>query len=549
MHLAVQKGQADMVDLLLRRGVDVNAENSLGFPALYYINDSQGDSVRDDIFELMINNGAHLTVQQACQVVSLYLAQKAIRSGSDVNGQDEDSRQTGLHHAAGAGSLPIINLLLTQAAHVNVRDIYGKTALFYAVHNGHVNVVQSLMCSGSDPVLLDTDGKTAMFYAFKPKDADMVETLANLVDLVTANTLSQDDNNRVLLHLATGAGCNVAVDTLVARGAIVNCKDKYGCTPLHEAIAKRLPSTAQLLLSKGADLHCRADRLASDDEDDEDEDEYDDDVREGGFTPLHIAAFHCKDKNIECLELLIAAGSNVDEKCSGGRTALHFAIMAGSKNAVAFLLLKGADAGCPDVSGRTPLMEAATRGYCSIIELLLDRHVNCDARDNCDSTALHDAARTGWHRAVRLLIPSSDLFALDDQSYLPYESAKYEEYTKAATMLRLAMDTSCRHHLRSYSFSWGDTLSNRHKLPPSSEILSRRRRHSWGSRTGLIEMPPRDPITSVLKAKRIRFQEAELRRREREKWPCSYISSRLAKAMEKGETSDCENEADSLVIV
>jgi cytohesin len=83
-----------------------------------------------------------------------------------------------------------------------------------------------------------------------------------------------------------------------------------------------------------------------------------DDLR---YTPLHVAAQQGHDRCKEIVELLIAAGADVNVKDGqGGLTPLHTAIGNGNKEIVELLIANGADvnAGRSD-GGWTPLHKAA----------------------------------------------------------------------------------------------------------------------------------------------------------------------------------------------
>jgi ankyrin repeat protein len=47
-------------------------------------------------------------------------------------------------------------------------------------------------------------------------------------------------------------------ELLLAKGADVNTKDKYGSTPLHHAVSKGYKDLAKLLIASGADVNARA---------------------------------------------------------------------------------------------------------------------------------------------------------------------------------------------------------------------------------------------------------------------------------------------------
>ena len=57
------------------------------------------------------------------------------------------------------------------------------------------------------------------------------------------------------MHYATGRNYKEIVELLIAKGADVNVKDKFGGTPLHDAAHRGRKEIAELLIDNGADLN------------------------------------------------------------------------------------------------------------------------------------------------------------------------------------------------------------------------------------------------------------------------------------------------------
>ena len=120
-----------------------------------------------------------------------------------------------------------------------------------------------------------------------------------------------------------------------------------------------------------------------------------------GETPLHWAAWCCAS---QCVELLLAAGANVNATAVNGKTPLHLA--AGPLDApegwprpdnpavVDMLIRHGAAVDAGDSRGRTPLHHAAFRGYSQAAERLLEAGADATQRNRRGKTAF-DIARKG----------------------------------------------------------------------------------------------------------------------------------------------------------
>lgn len=73
-----------------------------------------------------------------------------------------------------------------------------------------------------------------------------------------ANINIADIRSSTPLHRAASKGNQAIVQLLVSRNDLkINCKDNYGCTPLHLACEEDREDTAVLLVENGADIEAR----------------------------------------------------------------------------------------------------------------------------------------------------------------------------------------------------------------------------------------------------------------------------------------------------
>ncbi|MCC6003743.1 MAG: ankyrin repeat domain-containing protein [Thermofilum sp.] len=111
---AVSDGDIAKIEELLRKGVSVNARNALGQTPLH----RAASSGRADIAEMLIKRGA------------------------DVNAREGWLAQTPLHWAAINGHADVVKLLLENGADPSIKDKNGKTALDVAREGGHADVAE-----------------------------------------------------------------------------------------------------------------------------------------------------------------------------------------------------------------------------------------------------------------------------------------------------------------------------------------------------------------------------------------------------------------------
>ncbi len=141
-----------------------------------------------------------------------------------------------------------------------------------------------------------------------------------------------------------------------------------------------------------------------------------------GHTALQEAAAH---GHVDVVELLLAAGADVNRAGRHDRTALHVAASCGARNVVWVLCAAGARSDRPDDFGLTPLHIAAQENLPLVLDLLLHwrgdhGQPDLNARTAWGTTPLHEAAAAGATRSVEWLLSfrySHDL-AVDARSSL-----------------------------------------------------------------------------------------------------------------------------------
>jgi ankyrin repeat protein len=202
-----------------------------------------------------------------------------------------------------------------------------------------------------------------------------------------------DGEGRTPLQLAAENGRLEVAKLLLARNANVNARIergwKAGCTPLFLAIEGNHKEMIELLLSHGAEVDL-------------------------------FAALGLGDTG-KVRQLLEARPELISAKGPYGKTPLHWAVVKGNAEAVAFLLLHNADVNAKLEGSYSPVQEAAERGYKEIVGLLLDHKADVnDATGSQRLTPLHLAATKGNKDVVELLLArNADVNARDNQGHTP----------------------------------------------------------------------------------------------------------------------------------
>ena len=146
---------SEMSVLLKAHGVppkDINAQSHMGWPPLVYA--CRGD------------NGEHPEE-----------IQRLLELGADIDIQNYKGK-TGLHCAAKAGFLKVINLLIENGATVDATDNDGETPLFEAIRSTIKNgekqraALEALLVKGADPNLRNRKGLTPLQVAKRMRRID-----------------------------------------------------------------------------------------------------------------------------------------------------------------------------------------------------------------------------------------------------------------------------------------------------------------------------------------------------------------------------------------
>ncbi|OBT41069.1 hypothetical protein VE00_10294 [Pseudogymnoascus sp. WSF 3629] len=168
-----------------------------------------------------------------------------------------------------------------------------------------------------------------------------------------ADINSSDTFGRSLVHWAVITGNSNAVETLLDHGASANSPDREQMTPLHDIFLAPSSSQlqcAQLLLNAGAEINA---------------------LDTWGRTPFRIAVGYATI-NQDLLLMLINEGADINQRDIYSQSPLLKSIQ-GSNDTTQLLLNHSADTEARDAYGNTPILEAIYRSQPKKLQMLL-RH-------------------------------------------------------------------------------------------------------------------------------------------------------------------------------
>ena len=380
----------ETIDLLIRRGADVNLATDLGVTPL----------------ALAARNGS-------VPLVEKLLAAKADPALASSTGE------TPLMIAAHTGGEAIVRALIAHGAPPDAAATATRqTPLMFAVAEGHSRVVKALLDGGADPRAKSTGGFTPLLFAARHGETAAATLLLDAG--VDVNEAARDGSTALVLAAASGRE-DVAI-LLLERGADPNAAAS-GYTALHTAVSKDLQRLAAALLKKGADPNARLTNApatlfgpgqgagsevrpaaAADAAPAQTDGNAPSRSRAGSLadaTPFWLAA---RTVNVPMLRILLEHGADPTLTSTGGVTPLMVAagltqvqgprakrgeVSAFSTNwgpddsaaAVDFLISHGADVNATNPSGQTALHGAAYMGADAVVRLLVRNGTKVNAQD------------------------------------------------------------------------------------------------------------------------------------------------------------------------
>ena len=236
LHWAAEKGDEEVVKVLLRKSAHINAEDENGSTA-FSLAASNGHV---NVVRTLLSNRENVNMRSHSNLATLYrallwdhtdVAETILNNSVDVhvNAQETDG-DTALHLAASHGHIEIVELLLRKGSHINVRNNTGETALDRAAASNHFNIVRILL---SDRLNVDlsvkpSHGVTALHWAASHGQVEMVELLLRRGARINAT----NDFGETALHWAAREGHRTVVELLLRRDAHVHVRDTLRRTPL-----------------------------------------------------------------------------------------------------------------------------------------------------------------------------------------------------------------------------------------------------------------------------------------------------------------------------
>lgn len=273
----------------------------------------------------------------------LAAVRKAIAADPGLVNTRDQAGSSALHHAAGFGSIPMMQLLLDKGAAIEATNRRKSTPLFWGIHDEAK--VRLLVTRGANVNAKQADGRTPLYQA-----------------------------------ASLGNGTST-VRFLLDKGADPNVANAGGQTPLMAAASRGNVEVLSILLAKSVNVNTRSGN---------------------GATALMGAASSGKP---EAVRLLLGAGADPNILTKRKDSALSDAATAGVEESVKLLLDRGAKINIQDDRGFSPLMYAAASDAMpvGVVKLLLAKGADPNLTGEYEESARTLAAKRGDTEVSRLL--------------------------------------------------------------------------------------------------------------------------------------------------
>lgn len=411
LHIAAQSGRANVVDLLIKAGADVNAKAYSNFTPLHFARDPL-------VIKVLADRKADLEAT-ASGVTPLEFA--AIYGGEKWDDPKNPWRET-IRTLRDVGAKYTPRVAVSFGDKDFIDKLYGKqigerkfddlarenedwlgkieSRLWKDARDGHADVVKFFMDLKVSPVDTGARGYPLLYLALRHPEVvkilleagapakGRIEDMGRQRDVVVTH---RPGLGTTLLHETASEGPIESAKLLIEHGAEVDAQTERGHTPVQCAAVQGRMEMVKLLLKHGADLkgergefamRYTAYQIRPSEQFPGDNDRRREMIlflnKQG--VPIDMPAAIAMGQSDRAGELLRDKPSLANESSPPSRPLMHQAIMLNQVKIVELMLDAGAKLEMTDEHGATPLVASAFWGREEITNLLLKRGAKIDAK-------------------------------------------------------------------------------------------------------------------------------------------------------------------------
>ena len=185
LHWAVYVNDADTTALLIRAGANVAASNNYGVTPLGLASQNGNAEIIEQLVRAGVDpndpvqavNAGETPLMLAARTGQVDAVTVLLDAGADISVQETWNGQTALMWAAAEGHVPVAETLIAHGADIDARSGSGATPLLFAARKGSIDVVRALLAAGSDVNGKRPDGATPLLVAVINGHEDLVDLL------------------------------------------------------------------------------------------------------------------------------------------------------------------------------------------------------------------------------------------------------------------------------------------------------------------------------------------------------------------------------------
>ncbi len=349
--LAAARGDADVVRLLIDKGMDVRSSDKYGRRLIDTLLFSAAYTGKTEVIRLLLEKGA------------------------DKNARGSDGDTPLMRTIQRKSKDDAFKLFLSKGADVNAENKRGETALYLAVQKRNPELAKMLMNAGADPYHATIWRTTPLMEAVRADSQEMLSLLARRdARINTANNQGES-----ALVLAVEKKNTALLKILISAGADCSLPDKYGTTPVMRAVDAEWDEGVRLLAKSGAHMEA---------------------VNNKGETAL-IQALHTGRPKMAVVLLENNADPGTPDKA--GDTPLIWATHLSAADIMRQLIRKGADVNAANRDGKTALHVAVERNQEELAKILVAAKADTNKADKRGVSPLELAKARGWERLIAAL--------------------------------------------------------------------------------------------------------------------------------------------------
>lgn len=298
---AVKNNNIKAVELLFKKGFDLNKQDEDGYTALMVSSFNN----HFDIVKLLVNQKANLNILTTDEDGKLDPERDSKRLADKVS----MFGKTALMLATEKENVEIVNLLARKLSTINHKNQLGTTALHIASINGNIESVRILVENNADNKIENSDGFTAFMLAAYEGNLHIVKYLLPYID----NIDTKNKDGFTALIWASFSGKLDVVKFLIENNANHSIATNDGVTSLMYSSLRGNIHIVKFLIKQNINLNAQ---------------------NNDGYTALIYASLR-GHSNI--VKFLIEKSADINLKTKDKKTALDFAIEKQNSNIMSLL--------------------------------------------------------------------------------------------------------------------------------------------------------------------------------------------------------------------